>query len=161
MLIINTGGTFNKKYNPLKGELEVAQNASVIQDLLSNFPNLKYNLVSILHIDSLDMNDSHREQISQIIQNSHESKVLIIHGTDTMDKTAKFLEGKVGNKTVVITGAMVPFSINPIEASCNFATSIGFLLGNEEKGIFIGMHGLVNSHEKVYKNRNKGVFELI
>ena len=161
MLIINTGGTFNKIYNPIKGALEVNQSEMIVEQLLQNFPNLKYEIKSEFYIDSLDMKDFHREKLVQMIQNSHENSILIIHGTDTMNKTASFLDKKIKNKSIVLTGAMVPFSIDLVEASCNFAMSVGFLLSKNQNGVYIGMHGAINSHENLYKDKKEGIFKLL
>ncbi len=159
MLIINTGGTFNKTYNPIKGELELPKDSKALNDILKQFYNLEYELQNIIHKDSLDMLQSDRQKILQSIKNSTQKKILIIHGTDTMDKTAEFLEEHIQNKTILLTGAMIPFSINSIEANANFSMSIGYLLNSTEDGVFISMHGLIDSHKKVFKNREIGVFQ--
>jgi len=161
IFIINTGGTFNKRYNPLKGELEVPKDSIALENILKYFYNLKYKIKNIIHKDSLDMLDSDREKLVKLIKNSSQDKILIIHGTDTMDKTAKFLDEYIKNKTVLITGAMVPFSIDSIEANVNLSMSIGYLLNSSEKGIFISMHGLVDKYNKVRKNRDIGVFQRV
>lgn len=159
MLIINTGGTFNKRYNPLKGELEVPKDSIALENILKYFYNLKYELKNIIHKDSLDILDFDRKEIVALIKNSPEEKILIIHGTDTMDKTAEFLEKHISNKTILLTGAMVPFSIDSVEANANLSMSLGYLLHNTTNGVFIAMHGLVEEHKKVYKNREIGVFQ--
>lgn len=159
ILIINTGGTFNKRYNPLKGELEVPSDSLAPESILKYFYNLKYEVMNIIHKDSLDMNYEDREEIFKAIENASCKKNIIIHGTDTMDKTATFLEKKIHNKCIVLTGAMVPFSINQIEATTNLSTAIGYLLNSQNMGIYIAMHGLVDVHHKVFKNREIGVFQ--
>jgi L-asparaginase len=159
MLIINTGGTFNKRYNPLKGELEVPKDSQALESILKYFYNLKYEIKNIVHKDSLDMLDTDRKEIVELIKNSSQEKILIIHGTDTMDKTAEFLEKHVSDKTILLTGAMVPYSIDSVEANANLSMSIGYLLQSTKNGIFIAMHGLVDEHKNVYKNRKIGVFQ--
>ncbi len=161
ILIINTGGTFNKRYNPLRGELQVPEDSLALEGVLKYFYNLKYKIINIIHKDSLDMNDSDRQEIVEVIQNSSSKKILIIHGTDTMDKTALFLEQKIKDKCVILTGAMVPFSIDYIEATANIATAIGYILNCQKNGIYIAMHGLVDIHNRVFKNRDIGVFQSI
>ena len=158
ILIINTGGTFNKIYNPLKGELEVPKYGIAPEAILRYFYNTNYDLINIIHKDSLEMNEDDRILMAKTIEHSSASKVLIIHGTDTMDITANFLSLHVKNKVVVLTGAMVPFSIDTVEATANFAMALGSLHVRSENGIYIAMHGLFSKHDAIYKNREKGIF---
>ena len=159
ILIINTGGTFNKRYNPLKGELEVPADGVALKAILQFFPNLSYELKNIIHKDSLDILDSDRQELANLINNSLQRKILILHGTDTKDKTAEFLESSINDKCIVLTGAMVPFSIDGIEATANFSMALGTLLQEPKNGVFIAMHGLVEEHSKVFKNRAMGIFQ--
>jgi len=82
-----------------------------------------------------------------------------VHGTDTMDKTAAFIENAKLNKKIVLTGAMVPFSINPVEATSNICSSYGFLYGLKRKGVFVSMNNIIKGHRRVVKNKEKGYFE--
>ncbi len=161
ILIINTGGTFNKRYNPLKGELQVPDDSLALEGVLKYFYNLKYKIVNIIHKDSLDMNYDDRQEIISVIRSAKQRKILIIHGTDTMDKTAKFLEDRVGDRCIVLTGAMVPYSIDFVEATANISTAIGYILNCHKNGIYIAMHGLVGVHNKIFKNRKIGIFQAI
>ena len=158
ILIINTGGTFNKVYNPLKGELEVPKDGIAPEAILRYFYNTNYDLINIIHKDSLEMNEDDRILMMETIEQSSASKVLIIHGTDTMDVTANFLSLHVKHKVVVLTGAMVPFSIDTVEATANFSMALGSLHVRNENGIYIAMHGLFAKHDAIYKNREKGIF---
>jgi len=159
ILIINTGGTFNKRYNPLKGELEVPQDGIAVESILRYCYNTSYELINLVHKDSLDMNEEDRELIAKTIEQSSHTKVLIIHGTDTMDVTATFLALHVKGRIITLTGAMVPFSIDGIEATANLMMALGDLLHQETVGVYIAMHGMVSQHSKIYKNRQKGIFE--
>ena len=162
ILIINTGGTFSKFYDEIEGKLIIPKNNNIITDsLLSLFINANYDVEGIIYKDSLDIDDKDREKLRTLISSSSSSKILIIHGTDTMDQTAKYLSEEVQNKTVVLTGAMKPFSIDPTEGTANFSMSFGFLLNSMKKGVFIGMHGIVTEYENIVKNRTNGVFELV
>jgi len=158
ILIINTGGTFNKVYNPLKGELEVPKDSIAPEAILRYFYNTNYQIINIIHKDSLEMNEDDRILMAKTIEQNAASKVLIIHGTDTMDITAHFLSLHVKNKVVVLTGAMVPFSIDTVEATANFSMALGSLHVKAENGIYIAMHGLFSKHDAIYKNREKGIF---
>jgi len=159
VLILNTGGTFNKRYNPLKGELEVPSDNLAVEAILRYCYNTPYTLIALVHKDSLEMNDEDRAHIKETIEKHEASKVLIIHGTDTMDVTANYLALYVKHKTITLTGAMVPFSIDTVEATANFMGALGDLHVRDEKGVFISMHGITASHTTLFKNREKGIFE--
>jgi len=160
ILVINTGGTFNKVYNERKGHLEVSANNHAIEKIINKAfkDNLDIKIIGMLYKDSIKLVDEDRYIMMGSMKNY--DKVLIIHGTDTMDITATFLAKFIKNKTIILTGAMKPFSIEPIEATANFSIALEFLKQTEELGIFIGMHGLVDKHYKIKKNRILGRFEL-
>jgi len=162
--IINTGGTFNKRYDPIRGELVVASdNDAVLAALEPVRSALEISVVGLLYKDSLDMDDADRELLSEEVSLSAERKIVVVHGTDTIDRSAEAIDaalGKGAGKTVVLTGAMVPFSIDPIEAVSNltFAVSSAGFLG---PGVYISMHGLVLPYRNVVKNRKLGIFERV
>ena len=85
-------------------------------------------------------------------------KIIIIHGTDTVDLTSKFIEDKIEGKKIVFTGAMVPMSIDEVEATMNFSQAIGFLNAPIKNGIYLSMHGSVIEHSKLKKDRSVGQF---
>lgn len=159
LLILNVGGTFNKIYNEQTGILEVACNNDAIQTILDKAfrKNISYTLKGALFKDSLYMNNEDRHVMVEMMKKYN--KILIVHGTDTMDITAKFLAQYCSNQTIVLTGAMQPFFIDCIEAVSNFSTAMQFLTTNKTKGVFIAMHGLVLKHNKIEKNRKKGIFQ--
>ncbi|HFU75727.1 MAG TPA: asparaginase [Arcobacter sp.] len=161
--IINIGGTFNKQYNPLNGELEVTQNNHIIESILHEtyLTNEKPKVKGILFKDSLELTNKDRKKIVECIYNSKEDKIVIVHGTDTMHKTAKYVAKKIQNKQIVFTGAMVPYSISSIEATGNLMLALGFLQNKGGKGVYFAMHGNVLKHDKMFKNREKGVFECL
>ncbi len=162
--IINTGGTFNKRYDPIRGELVVASdNDAVVAALEPVRSALEISIVGLLYKDSLDMDDADRELLSEEVCGSKEKKIVVVHGTDTIDRSAEAIEAAIGNgggKTVVLTGAMVPFSIDPIEAVSNLTfavSSAGFL----KPGVYISMHGLALPYRNIVKNRKLGIFERV
>ncbi len=162
--IINTGGTFNKRYDPIKGELVVASdNSAVLAALKPLEKALELSIVGMLYKDSLDMDESDRELLSEEVCRSKEKRVVVVHGTDTIDRSAEAIDaalGEGGEKTVVLTGAMVPFSIDPVEAVSNLTlavSSAGFL----EPGVYISMHGLALPYREIVKNRKLGIFERV
>ena len=156
--VINTGGTFNKRYNPLSGELDVSKDSLALDEIISYCYNIDFEVLNIISKDSLEMNDDDRELIVRTIKNCKNQNIIIVHGTDTMDLTAKYLDEKIKDKTIVLTGAMLPISINKVEATLNFSQAIGFFNSNCESGIYISMHGSVKNYKKLIKNRELGKF---
>lgn len=156
--VINTGGTFNKRYNPINGELEVPKDSLALEEILIFCHNIDFEIINIISKDSLDMNDFDRELLVKTIKEQENSNIIVIHGTDTMDKTSKYLDEQIKDKTIILTGAMLPISINKIEATLNFASAIGFLNANSENGVYISMHGSVKHYRNLVKNRKIGQF---
>lgn len=153
--IINTGGTFNKRYNPLKGLLEVPSDNIALDKIISSCHNVDFEIHNIISKDSLDMDDNDRQIITDTVEQTKNENVIIIHGTDTVHLTSAFLKKKVLNKNIVFTGAMVPMSIDEVEATMNFSLSLGFLNSNKNPGIYLAMHGVVVDASKLIKDRSK------
>jgi len=160
MLILNSGGTFNKKYNPLNGELEIPYNNGAIEQILKSV-EFKYDLAGVVYKDSLDMNMDDRKRIANIIMESSDDTFIIIHGTDTMHTSAEFLSEIFDDRKIVFVGAMKPFEIDNIEASLNLGMAIGFAKAVKESGIYICMSGHVEPWQKIYKNTKFGKFEVV
>ena len=156
--VINTGGTFNKRYNPLSGELEVPKDSLALDEIISYCYNIDFEVLNIISKDSLEMKDYDRELIVQTIKECTNDKVIIIHGTDTIDLTSAYIDEKIKDKNIILTGAMFPISIDKIEATLNFSMAIGFLNSNCENGVYIAMHGSVKNYKKLIKNREIGKF---
>ncbi len=159
ILIINTGGTFNKIYNPISGNLEIDKSGRAIESIAESWL-IDFEIINIIGKDSLYMTNSDREEIYRTIEKSKFKKIIIIHGTDTIDKTAKYLDRLNLNRQILLTGAMVPFSINPIEATANLSSAYGYLLKLKENRVYIAMNGKIDLYQRVIKNRGKGYFEL-
>ena len=158
--VLNTGGTFNKRYNPILGQLEVPTDNIALDKIVKSCFNVEFEIKNIVSKDSLDFTQEDRETILENIKNSASDKIIIIHGTDTVDLTAKFIEDKIQDKKIVFTGAMVPMSIDEVEATMNFSQAIGFLNAPIENGIYLSMHGSVIEHSKLKKDRSVGQFLL-
>lgn len=156
--VINTGGTFNKRYNPITGELEVPKDSLALDEIINYCYNIDFEVLNIISKDSLEMSDVDRELIVRTIRNIKNENIIIVHGTDTIDLTAKYLDEKIKDKTIILTGAMFPISINKVEATLNFSQAIGFLNSNCENGIYISMHGSVKNYKNLIKNRELGKF---
>lgn len=159
MLILNTGGTFNKRYNPISGVLEVPFDNDAIDTILKTC--VEYNKAGVIYKDSLDIDLDDRKMLASIIMESQEDTFVIIHGTDTMDDTAEFLDEIFEDRKIILVGAMRPFEIDPVEASVNLGMAIGFGKAVQKHGVYICMNGYVELWNKLIKNRTKGKFELV
>ena len=156
--VLNTGGTFNKRYNPLKGELEVPTDNIALDEIIQSCFNVDFEIINIISKDSLEIVDEDRDILVETIKKLENENIIIVHGTDTMDLTAKYLDEKIKDKNIVLTGAMLPISINKVEATLNFSSAIGFLNSDIKNDIYISMHGSVKKYKKLVKNRELGKF---
>lgn len=160
MLILNCGGTFNKRYNPLNGTLEVPYDNDAITKILQS-SHAKHNIAGVIYKDSLEMDANDRKMLANIIQESTEDTFVIVHGTDTMDKTAEFFDAIFKDKKIILTGAMRPFEIDNIEATLNLGMACGFAKALETNGIYICMNAQVALWNKIKKNTTLGRFEIV
>jgi len=155
--IIATGGTFDKHYDPITGQLIFVD--SVLPEALARARITDAASVEpLMAIDSLDMNDTHRAQILSACERSAEHKIVIIHGTDTMRETAQVLGHAGLQKTIVLTGAMVPYRVASSDALFNLGFAVAAAQLNAP-GVFVAMNGRVFSWDKVRKNKTDGIFE--
>lgn len=157
ILLIDTGGTFNKRYNPINGKLEIDTHSLALKEISKRWLT-DFNIVNIIGKDSLDITSEDRLLLLATINLAKEENILIVHGTDTMDVTARYLADADLEKCIVLTGAMVPFWIDPLEASANLASAIGYMQNLEQHGVHIAMNGIFGHHSKVIKERTKGKF---
>jgi L-asparaginase len=159
ILIINTGGTFNKVYDEIKGELIIPKSSKNLKRLIKKAFRSTIKVKGIIYKDSLEFTKEDRKKLVKTIKQLAYKKVIVIHGTDTMDKSAKYVAKKIKNKSIIFTGAMVPVSIDETEAISNLAMALGFLNNNTNENIYISMHGKVKIYNKISKNRQLGIFE--
>ena len=157
ILVINTGGTFNKVYNPLTGNLDIDTEGKALVNLQKIWLT-EFKIINIIGKDSLGMTNEDRETIFETIQENLEKRVVVIHGTDTIDITAHYLNEKKLKRKIILTGAMMPYAINPIEATANFSSAYGYIMNCSKKGVYIGMNGKIENHKRVTKNKEKGYF---
>lgn len=160
MLILNSGGTFNKRYNLINGNLEVPFDNRAIENIL-NSVTCKYLLAGVVYKDSLDIDSNDRIMLANIIRESTESTFIVIHGTDTISLTAEFFDEIFDDKCIILTGAMKPFEIDNVEASLNLGMAFGFAQAKVNSGVYICMSGYVKPYNEIVKNREKGKFELV
>ena len=155
--IIATGGTFDKHYDELKGQLVFSQ--SVLPAVLAR-ARLTQEVVfePLLALDSLEMQASHRQQIKQACSDSSQERIVIVHGTDTLCDTAEVLGNAKLAKTIVLVGAMIPYEIANSDALFNLGFAIA-AVKLSASGVFVAMNGQIFSWNEVRKNRETGLFE--
>ncbi len=158
--IITTGGTFDKQYDAVKGELTFREShlPKILNQARVTFP---IHLDSLLAVDSLMMTEEQRHVITENAMASVERHVVIIHGTDTMVNTARLLESELpedDDHIFVFTGAMIPYALEDSDAVFNLGCAIASvqLLS---PGVYITMGGKIYNAGEVRKNREKGIFE--
>lgn len=157
--IFATGGTFDKVYNPLDGTL--AFNKTHLPEMLYlSKSTLDIDLEVLFLIDSLDIGITHRQQISQKCRECLEDRIVITHGTDTMVETASLLGTEIKDKTIVLTGSMVPYSFGTTDALFNLGCAVAYVQ-TLPFGAYIAMNGRYFRHDNVKKNKKTGQFETI
>ena len=155
--IFITGGTFDKEYNELTGELYFKD--THMSDLLEMGRNkVEVEIRTIMMIDSLQMNEEDRKLIVYQCNQCDESQIVITHGTDTMAETAAVLEKEVKNKTVILTGAMIPIKFGSSDGLFNLGSALAFAQ-TLPKGVYVAMNGRYFHANNVRKNKQTGMFE--
>ena len=155
--IFVTGGTFDKEYNELTGEL-FFQNTHVHDMLKLGRCRVEVEVESLMMIDSLQMTDSDRHYILDRCRRTPRRRIVITHGTDTMEQTAAVLGGQITDKTVVLTGAMVPYQFGSSDGLFNLGTAVAFVQ-TLAPGVYVAMNGKCFRWDHVHKNRELGIFE--
>ena len=157
--LIACGGTFDKRYDPIAGTLgfEASHLPAIVERARLTIAT---TVETLMLIDSLDMQPVHREQVLAACRAAPERAIVIVHGTDTMPETAAVLGPAFASldKTIVLTGAMVPYAISASDALFN----LGFACAcatTGPPGVSIAMNGRVHRWDAVRKNREAGVFE--
>ncbi len=160
MLILNSGGTLNKRYNMLNGKLEVPYDNEAVEKILQS-ADFNFDLAGVVYKDSLEMDINDRKMLANIIDESKDNTFIIIHGTDTIHHSAEFLSEVFENKKIILTGAMKPFEIDSVESSLNLGMAIGFAKALEKNGVYVCMSGHVELWQNLKKNKNLGKFEIL
>ena len=154
-----TGGTFDKEYNELTGKL-FFQDSHLREMLRLGRCRVEIDIRTLMMIDSTEMTDIDREIIRKSCAESDDSRIVITHGTDTMAETARFLTGRVPGKTVVLTGAMIPYTFGSSDGLFNLGSALAFVQVLPA-GVYVVMNGRTFDAGNVRKNRSTGVFEEI
>lgn len=157
--IFITGGTFDKEYNELTGQLFFKD--THLQDLLEmGRSKVHVETRTLMMIDSLDMTAEDRELIVHQCNSCEETQIVITHGTDTMAETATILAEKVKGKTIVLTGAMIPIKFGSSDGLFNLGSALAFAQSLPH-GTYVAMNGRWFHANNVRKNKQTGMFEEI
>jgi len=148
--ILVTGGTFDKEYNERTGQLYF-KDTHLPEMLRLGRSRLEVNIRTVMMIDSLDMSDADRALIVQ-------DRIVITHGTDTMTDTAASIAREITDKTIVLTGAMIPYGFGSSDGLFNLGSALSFAQVLPA-GVYIAMNGKCFSWERCRKNRERGEFE--
>jgi L-asparaginase len=157
--IFITGGTFDKEYNELTGQLYFKD--THLQDLLNmGRCHVPVAIRTLMMIDSLEMTDEDRDLIVHQCNQCDETKIVITHGTDTMSETAKVLAQKIKDKTIVLTGAMIPIKFGSSDGLFNLGSALAFAQ-TLPTGVYVAMNGRYFHWDNVRKNKQTGMFEEV
>lgn len=152
-----TGGTFDKEYNEIDGRLYF-KDTHLEEMLQLGRCRLEVAVRTLMMIDSLDMTDENRRFIVAQCRNTPEDRIVITHGTDTMETTARMLGEQTEGKTIVLTGAMVPYKFGSSDGLFNLGSALAFAQ-TLPAGVYIAMNGRCFPWNNVRKNKKTGEFE--
>jgi L-asparaginase len=159
--ILVTGGTFDKQYDEIHARL-VFRESQVAEMLRLGRCRVDVHLRTIMMIDSLDMTDADRQAIVQNCRQCEEAQIVITHGTDTMVETATAIAnaGAAEAKTIVLTGAMIPYAFGSSDGMFNLGSALSFVQALPP-GVYVAMNGRCFRWDQVRKNRQSGIFEPV
>jgi len=157
--IFITGGTFDKEYNEISGQLFFKD--SHLHELLElGRCRVPVEIRMLMMVDSLEMTDEDRELIIHQCIHAEEDRIIITHGTDTMSITARAIAEKVVNKTIILTGAMIPIKFGSSDGLFNLGSALAFAQSLPH-GVYVAMNGKYFLWNNVRKNKQTGFFEEI
>ncbi len=157
--LLVTGGTFDKEYNEIDGSLYF-KDTHVREMLELGRCRLDVRVRTIMMVDSLDVSEPDRDLIAENCVKSTETRIVITHGTDTMVDTARVLASHIADKSIVLTGAMIPYAFGSSDGLFNLGSALSFVQV-VPPGVFIAMNGMIFDWDRVRKNRERGRFEWI
>lgn len=155
--IFVTGGTFDKNYDEIRGQLAFGD-THLPEMLRLGRSRVEVTIRTLMMVDSLDMTDADRELIVRNCNQCAETRIVITHGTDTMVETARAVAAGVTGKIVVLTGAMIPYAFGSSDGLFNLGSALSFAQVLPP-GVYLAMNGQHFAWDKVRKNRETGVFE--
>jgi len=152
-----TGGTFDKEYDELTGRLFFRE--THLPEMLRRGRCLvEVQVERLMMIDSLEMTEADRARVVERCRSCPEARVLVTHGTDTMAETARALHAAALGKTIVLTGAMIPYAFGSSDGLFNLGSALSFAQALPP-GVWVAMNGRVFPGDRVRKNRESGIFE--
>jgi len=154
-----TGGTFDKTYDEIHGRLSFGD-THVPEMLTLGRSRVELTVETLMMIDSLEMTDIERERIVARCAECLERRIVVTHGTDTMVETAAYLARHVPGKTIVLTGAMVPYAFGSSDGLFNLGSALSFVQVLPP-GVYVAMNGTHFAWDRVRKNRALGIFEAL
>lgn len=157
--ILITGGTFDKEYDMINGKLDFEE-THVPEMLQLGRCTVDTEVRTLMMVDSLEMTDTDREVILHNCKNATEERILVTHGTDTMAETAEYLAKANLEKTIVITGAMIPYKFGSSDGFFNLGAALAFLQ-TLPHGVYVAMNGRYYTWDNVRKNKKTGFFETL
>ena len=158
--ILITGGTFDKSYNHIKGDL-FFEKTHLPEMLKRSKCRLNVEIKTLMMIDSLEMTENDIEKIIDECIKSASKRIVITHGTDTMVHTASKIASKINDKTIVLTGAMIPYAFgSSSDGFFNLGSALSFVQ-TLKKGVYIAMNGQYFDYNNVIKDKEKGYFKTI
>jgi L-asparaginase len=155
--IFVTGGTFDKTYDEIRGRLSFGY-THLPEMLRLGRSRVPVSVRTLMMVDSLEMTDADRELIVRNCLQCAETSIVITHGTDTMVQTAAALARAVTGKTIVLTGAMIPYAFGSSDGHFNLGSALSFVQVLPP-GVYVAMNGQHFAWDRVRKNRETGVFE--
>ncbi len=155
--LFTTGGTFDKEYDEINGRLYF-KNTHMYELLELGRCNLQVDIETLMMIDSLEMSDSERNYIVQKCKKDKKTKIVITHGTDTMVETASLIADAKLDKTIILTGAMIPVKFGSSDGLFNLGSALSFAQALPP-GVYIAMNGQIFDWNNVRKNKKIGIFE--
>ena len=157
--IFATGGTFDKEYDEITGELYFKE-TNLFQLLQLGRSKMDVKIETLMMIDSLQMSDAERQYIVEKCIKEKAEKIIITHGTDTMTETASLIAKDIKNKTIILTGAMIPIKFGSSDGLFNLGSALSFAQVLSH-GVYITMNGQYFHWDNVKKNKKLGIFEKI
>ncbi|MDT8341948.1 MAG: asparaginase domain-containing protein [Longimicrobiales bacterium] len=157
--IFVTGGTFDKEYDEIRGRL-FFRDSHLGEMLRMGRNRVEVEIRTLMMVDSLEMTDGDRELIARSCAEAPEHRIVITHGTDTMVETARLLAERVPDRTIVLTGAMIPIAFGSSDGLFNLGGALTAVQALPA-GVYITMNGRIFPWDDVRKNRETGVFETL
>ena len=155
--IFATGGTFDKEFNEINGELYFKE-TNLFELLQLGRSQVDIKIETLMMVDSLQMTNTERQYILEKCKKEKTDKIIITHGTDTMVKTAEFVAKHIKGKIVILTGAMIPIKFGSSDGLFNLGSALSFAQVLDP-GVYITMNGQYFYWDNVRKNKKLGIFE--